>query len=258
MGNKDDSYHGNGDETTLSGHRGSKDVVTSGWLSARKRPISAKLEQFAFKKKGRENKTRSKVEVSISESSSSSRSKVEVHSPSPISSISTDTDSLPTASVCIISDDEYPCSRKTSHMLSSDDNLSHTVTDTHDANITGATPTKAGLSTQPVAPSDGIETESLSVKGFYGRVRPRPTRRRDFVEESEKQFVINSGSDSEMEDCYTPEQKRSVLSFLNDSGLEELCDIPGCSVNKSKMIIQLRPFLDWSSLVRMHNYLFST
>ena len=60
-----------------------------------------------------------------------------------------------------------------------------------------------------------------------------------------------SGSESE-EDGYSVKQKKSILKFMNDSSLDELCDIPRCSLTKAKLIDKHRPFETWKHLVRDH------
>ncbi|XP_064404540.1 SWI/SNF-related matrix-associated actin-dependent regulator of chromatin subfamily A containing DEAD/H box 1-like [Halichondria panicea] len=57
-----------------------------------------------------------------------------------------------------------------------------------------------------------------------------------------------SGSESE-EDGYSVKQKKSILKFMNDSSLDELCDIPRCSLTKAKLIDKHRPFETWKHLV---------
>ena len=58
-----------------------------------------------------------------------------------------------------------------------------------------------------------------------------------------------SDLDSEEED-YSDSQKTAILDFLNTSSLDELCDMPGCSLTKARMVDKLRPFDTWDHLVR--------
>ena len=57
----------------------------------------------------------------------------------------------------------------------------------------------------------------------------------DVVELTDSYRDEYSGSESE-EDGYSVKQKKSILKFMNDSSLDELCDIPRCSVTKVKLI----------------------
>jgi hypothetical protein len=54
---------------------------------------------------------------------------------------------------------------------------------------------------------------------------------------------------SEEEDDYSLVQQTSVLEFLNARDLDELCDIPFCTITKAKILTGLRPFKDWTALV---------
>ena len=57
----------------------------------------------------------------------------------------------------------------------------------------------------------------------------------DVVELTDSYRDEYSGSESE-EDGYSVKQKKSILKFMNDSSLDELCDIPRCSLTKAKLI----------------------
>ncbi|XP_064405406.1 SWI/SNF-related matrix-associated actin-dependent regulator of chromatin subfamily A containing DEAD/H box 1-like isoform X3 [Halichondria panicea] len=70
----------------------------------------------------------------------------------------------------------------------------------------------------------------------------------DVVELTDSYRDEYSGSESE-EDGYSVKQKKSILKFMNDSSLDELCDIPRCSVTKAKLIDKHRPFETWKHLV---------
>ena len=54
---------------------------------------------------------------------------------------------------------------------------------------------------------------------------------------------------SESEDDYSDKQKEVIMEFLNNSSQEELCDIPGCSVTKAKLLAQHLPVDKWEDLV---------
>ena len=54
---------------------------------------------------------------------------------------------------------------------------------------------------------------------------------------------------SESEDDYSDKQKEVIMEFLNSSSQEELCDIPGCSMTKAKLLAQHLPVDKWEDLV---------
>lgn len=54
---------------------------------------------------------------------------------------------------------------------------------------------------------------------------------------------------SESEDDYSDKQKEVIMEFLNNSSQEELCDIPGCSMTKAKLLAQHLPVDKWEDLV---------
>lgn len=55
---------------------------------------------------------------------------------------------------------------------------------------------------------------------------------------------------SDSEDDYSDKQKEAILEFLNDSSQDELCDVPGCSLTKAKLLVKHRPFDKWEDVVR--------
>ena len=44
-------------------------------------------------------------------------------------------------------------------------------------------------------------------------------------------------------------EKDMILSFFNESSLEELQILPGCKKSKAALIVQMRPFSDWDDLI---------
>ncbi len=70
----------------------------------------------------------------------------------------------------------------------------------------------------------------------------------DVVELTDSYRDEYSGSESE-DDGYSIKHKKSIL---NDSSLDELCDIPRCSVTKATLIDENRPFETWKHLVRYY------
>ncbi len=60
-----------------------------------------------------------------------------------------------------------------------------------------------------------------------------------------------SGPDSD-EEGFTETQKKGILKFMNESSIEELSDIPGCSQGKAAMVDNSRPFKTWEQLVRLY------
>lgn len=98
--------------------------------------------------------------------------------------------------------------------------------------------------------SDKAQDRSTNSGSFYGRTRATARTNEALqdvnLEELEKGFESDSFSDSE---DYSAKKRKAVLQFLNESCLEELCDIQGCSVSRAKLLIELRPFEKWSALV---------
>lgn len=43
--------------------------------------------------------------------------------------------------------------------------------------------------------------------------------------------------------------RQLVLQFFNDASVGELAAIGGCSKKKAEVIVQLRPFTDWTDIV---------
>ena len=44
-------------------------------------------------------------------------------------------------------------------------------------------------------------------------------------------------------------EKEMILSFFNETSLEELQILPGCKKNKATIIVGMRPFADWDDLI---------
>ena len=61
--------------------------------------------------------------------------------------------------------------------------------------------------------------------------------------------LSESDVNSESDDDYSDGQKVAILEFLNESSLEQLCDVPGCSLTKAKLLNNLRPFQSWDQMV---------
>ena len=68
--------------------------------------------------------------------------------------------------------------------------------------------------------------------------------------------LAKSGSPDRLGDChsdseneFSDKQKEAILKFLNDSSEDELCDIPGCSLIKAKLLTQHLPLSKWEDLV---------
>ena len=53
------------------------------------------------------------------------------------------------------------------------------------------------------------------------------------------------------DDDFSDNQKVAILDFVNNSTPDEMCDIPGFSVTKTKLLVKYRPFETWNSLVRL-------
>lgn len=98
----------------------------------------------------------------------------------------------------------------------------------------------------------GSTLSTKSAGRFYRRAGPATSKtNEEQLEELDKLeggLLESDDGGSDLED-YTPRQRQSVLEFLNERSLEEMCDIPGCSLVRGKLLTELRPFEDWSALV---------
>ena len=54
---------------------------------------------------------------------------------------------------------------------------------------------------------------------------------------------------TDSEDDFSDKQKEAILKFLNGSSEGELCEIPGCSLTKAKLLVQHLPLDKWEHLV---------
>lgn len=129
---------------------------------------------------------------------------------------------------------------------------------------------------QPVTSDDAVmvdsqQLESVSLPSSYNEneTEPAPLLNTKVLEECdedgscfqqleedelEKLENVESSCESECED-YSDKQKKVVLSFLNESSLDELCNIPGCSLGKAKLLSNVKPFEGWDELVSDDKYL---
>ena len=57
------------------------------------------------------------------------------------------------------------------------------------------------------------------------------------------------GEDFGVSQYTSANEKEMILSFFNETSLEELQILPGCKKNKAATILQLRPFTDWDDLI---------
>lgn len=109
------------------------------------------------------------------------------------------------------------------------------------------------VSSRP-GPRPTTSLQGKSAEKFYGAKGTRANRahgnRQTVFEElrEESMFSGEDSSDTDEED-YSLREKKSVLDFLNGCGQEELCDIPGCTITKAKMLTPLLPFKNWETLV---------
>ena len=51
------------------------------------------------------------------------------------------------------------------------------------------------------------------------------------------------------DDGYSYKQRKAILEFLDQSTLEEMCNMPNCSITKAKLLEKHRPFASWDALV---------
>ncbi len=233
--------------------------ASEGWLTKRggSGPIRARLQEFSFRKKKKERqKGGGKISVA------NGVYKEEYIS---ISSISSQSDSN-SGGVRWMGDTASLSSQggSSSQEASQD-------TDTTDSScVIVDTPTVESAESVLRGPARGLEPPNAKsashVAKFYRRraatstsecaesastgygLRPCKREPRD-LEELERDMESGSeGSDSDAEDS-TGDQREAVLEFLNGRDPEELCNIPGCSPSRAKLLTQLRPFRDWSHLV---------
>lgn len=101
---------------------------------------------------------------------------------------------------------------------------------------------------------------SLAKKAAVERKERAKTRDKhdssgDEDDDDDEDGMASSGLDDSDDELETKgaatDLKTSILNFFNDSSIDELNLISGCSVKKAQRIIELRPFDDWDSLVDM-------
>lgn len=68
------------------------------------------------------------------------------------------------------------------------------------------------------------------------------------VNDSQTEDDDNSIDDSQ--DDYSEKQKKDILGYFNGSSRDELCDIPGCSLTKAKLLVKHLPAVKWEDLVK--------
>ena len=223
-----------------------EDRQATGWLSTRSIPVRAKLEQFAFRKTGKEKQEKQRSsKVDCFSSSSDGFSCIE---------ISSELDSSP-SDVCSVTRTQ-DSSSQFSEKSSQDTSPSLHTTDSSCSNI----------SSQFISPllTDDIEccvnspgteppeSKSSSILRIHGKPRPvtRPVTWQSHEKELDKHEELEMSDSSSESDDYTITQKRLILEFLNGCSQEEMCNIPGCSLTKAKQLTDLRPFNNWTQLVR--------
>lgn len=54
---------------------------------------------------------------------------------------------------------------------------------------------------------------------------------------------------ADLENEFSDEQKEAILKFFNCTSEDELCNVPGCSLTKAKLLIRHLPFNKWEDLV---------
>ena len=108
------------------------------------------------------------------------------------------------------------------------------------------------LANSPSPPSDFPSLPSLLLPQTQVPLSPKERSESVQVEtESGDDTPTEDDEDSlsESEDDYSDKQKEVIMEFLNNSSQEELCDIPGCSMSKAKLLAQHLPIDKWEDLV---------
>ena len=221
---RNNGYPGGGSEVKTQSSSRSMEPRSSSWLSAR----YMKLQELALKK--RKGKSQ-RADFTDSES-----------------------DSLPNGS-------NHTCStRDTTEDKSSDSELQSSKSTDSDCFIVDSRNTsvqeRERAPSLHVSPSTSqIAPKSSRITQFYGRSSSKATKSfgKPISEEKDLEAMENemeSFSSSEDED-YTAKEKDKILEFLNGCEQEEMCDIPNCSLARARTLVSLRPFEDWSVLVRV-------
>ena len=237
---------------------------SSGWLTTRGRAsvsIQDNLQRFAFKKKdrGRGEKDRERGqrdnrrgrdgerEVKDGSGSTSSRSVCENECIT-VSSGSSQSDS--SQGIVCEAEDITSSQEVLEDGSSSTDSSCVVVIHSPTAESAVSAPRGRGRDRGRCKRARSPPAES-ALSGYKLRRHKEKLQDLEDVEEELESSSDSSGSDSEE---YTDSKKQSVLEFLNKRDQEELCDIPGCSLSKAKLLTQLRPFQDWSQLVSKAEY----
>lgn len=107
--------------------------------------------------------------------------------------------------------------------------------------------------TPPVTPKKPSIPHTISAKDTRSKGPADDKGDIDLCDEDEEYGSGNESGDSEdsmeEEGDEAKTVKEVILSFFNDASLEELMTTPGCSKKKSDIIVGLRPFDTWETLV---------
>ncbi|KAK0064363.1 SWI/SNF-matrix-actin-related regulator of chromatin subfamily A containing DEAD/H box 1B, partial [Biomphalaria pfeifferi] len=106
------------------------------------------------------------------------------------------------------------------------------------------------------APSQTVKkTSALKPKLSESKVRKKKEKDVDASDEDEDYDDYGSGDsdDSEDLDNKTKSETDNFLQFFQEATFEELTAMPGCSKKKAELIVSLRPFPTWQSLLDAFN-----
>ena len=101
---------------------------------------------------------------------------------------------------------------------------------------------------KPQIPSLVLPTAS-SCSGNLLSPRTAPQSSSSTKDESPDSIEKVGSCLTDLENEFSDKQKEAILKFLNNSSEDELCDIPGCSLTKAKLLIQHLPLSKWEDLV---------
>ena len=111
-----------------------------------------------------------------------------------------------------------------------------------------ASPLVTDHESKPQIPSLVLPSaSSCSGSPLSPRAAPHPSTSTKDESPDSVEKVGSCLTDSENE--FSDKQKEAILKFLNNSSEDELCDIPGCSLTKAKLLIPHLPLSKWEDLV---------
>lgn len=104
---------------------------------------------------------------------------------------------------------------------------------------------------KPHIPSSVLpNASSCSVGSLSPLIAPHPSDTNDESLDSTEEV---GSCLTNLENEFSDEQKKAILKFLNCSSEDELCNVPGCSLTKAKLLIQYLPLNEWEDLVSIQS-----